>query len=424
MAMLSRKVWRMNERKTRAEDFCELCEGVDPVWVYETIQELEEAILPVNGPFSRVIGRLTELTEQGIDVAVLKRFNRRVASLLEIAEREEAELLRLTQQKVERERRKAMSTSIERYTHTLKSGIRETLKFAEKGLADYGVNVGLRCGHECTYCSSPALLRCHPAFKEIGRSPFESGFGIVDPDSPRRVAKDAARIKKRGLVQLCTTVDAWCPLAQEFDLGRRCLEALLGEPDWMVRVLTKNAAVASDFDVMEKHRARVLIGLSITGTSDRDEVLSVVEPNASTNSDRMVAMMKAHEMGLRTYGMLCPLLPGIADGPDQIEELVAFCRACGVEEIFVESVNARGPGLKNTEEALRVAGFLSEAEAVSRIRMRTNWSGYTTRLVANVQTAMRKHDMLDKLRFLLYSSSLSPEDEAEIRKDDVGVIWL
>jgi hypothetical protein len=45
-------------------------------------------------------------------------------------------------------------------------------------------------------------------------------------------------------------------------------------------------------------------------------------------------------------------------------------------------------------------------------------------LVANVQGAVRRQGMSDKLRFLLYSSSLSPEDEAEIRKDDAGVIWL
>lgn len=317
-----------------------------------------------------------------------------------------------------------MKRKLDSYTHPLKSGIRPTPEFKKKRLADYGVNVGLRCGHECTYCSSPALLRCHSAFKKIGRSPFESGYAITDPDSPQRVAADAARIRHRGMAQLCTTVDAWCPLAQEFKLGRRCLEALLGEPGWSVRVLTKNAAVASDFDLIEKNRDRVLVGLSITGTPDRDDVLSVVEPNASTNSDRTAAMTKAHELGLRTYGMLCPLLPGIANAPDQIEELVAFCDTCGVEEVFVEPVNARGPGLKNTEEALRGAGFRSEAEAVSRIRRRTNWSAYATQLVANVQAAMRRHGMLDKLRFLLYSSSLSSEDEANIRKDDAGVIWL
>lgn len=37
--------------------------------------------------------------------------------------------------------------------------------------------------------------------------------------------------------------DAWSPEAQEHDLGSRCLEAILAESAWMVRILTKNAAV-------------------------------------------------------------------------------------------------------------------------------------------------------------------------------------
>jgi hypothetical protein len=60
-------------------------------------------------------------------------------------------------------------------------------------------------------------------------NPFGFGYAIVDPDSPRRIAKDAAKICKCGLIQLCTTVDAWAPEAQERDLGRKCLEAILEE---------------------------------------------------------------------------------------------------------------------------------------------------------------------------------------------------
>ena len=70
-------------------------------------------------------------------------------------------------------------------------------------------------------------------------------------------------MKKRGLVQLCTTVDAWAPEAQDYNLGRRCLEALLAEPGWTVRILTKNAAVSKDFDLIERHRDRVMVGISL-----------------------------------------------------------------------------------------------------------------------------------------------------------------
>jgi DNA repair photolyase len=219
-------------------------------------------------------------------------------------------------------------------------------------------------------------------------------------------------------------VDAWAPEAQELDLGRKCLEAILAEPGWTVRILTKNASVVEDFDLIKKHKDRVLVGLSLTGTADKEKALGVVEPHASPLSDRTAAMKKAHKLGLRTYGMLCPLLPGIADTPDQIEDLVRFVKNCGAEEVFSEAVNARGNSLTLTEEVLRENGFGAQAEAISKIRKRTIWSAYVVGLLQNLQEAMRKHLATKKLRFLLYPSGLAKKDRRTIEKDDAGVVWL
>ena len=171
-----------------------------------------------------------------------------------------------------------MNPPLRIHRYPLAAAIHRSPEFAKKKLADLSVNVGVKCGHACTYCSSGTVLRCHRAFRELSESPFKNGYAIVDPDIPEKVAAECKRIRKRGLVQLCTTVDAWCPAAQQHDLGRRCLEALLSEPGWTVRILTKNTAVARDFDLVEKHRERVLVGLSLTGTADSDKVLAVVEP--------------------------------------------------------------------------------------------------------------------------------------------------
>jgi DNA repair photolyase len=306
----------------------------------------------------------------------------------------------------------------------MNSGIRRSPEFAKKGLADYSANIGVKCNHGCTYCSTAATNRCNKAFKELGVHPFKAGYTILDPDKPAKIAVDAARIKNRGVVQICTTVDAWEPAAQKYHLGRRSLEAVLAEPGWTVRILTKNAAVVNDFDLVEKYRDRVLVGLSLTGTEAKEEIVKAIEPNASTLTERMAALEKAHRMGLRTYGALCPLLPGIADEYDQILELVDFVRHCGAEQVFAEGVNPRGCGLILTAEALRAAGCTAEAEAVDKIRHRPQWSAYTVGLIRNLQRAMRKHRMINKLRFLVYPASLRDQALAEIKKDEQGVVWL
>ena len=167
------------------------------------------------------------------------------------------------------------------HTTTLKTGITRTPEFEKKKLASFAVNIGTKCGHDCLYCSTGALLRMHDSFKQAGENPFGHGYAIVDPTTPERVARDAKRLQDRGMVQLCTMIDAWAPEAQAHNLGRCCLEAILVEPGWTVRILTKNAAVARDFDLIEKHRDRVLVGLSLTAAPERQSAISVIEPNAS-----------------------------------------------------------------------------------------------------------------------------------------------
>ena len=306
----------------------------------------------------------------------------------------------------------------------LKTGIRRTPEFERKGLCTHAVNPGTKCSHDCAYCSSGAVLRMHPSFKLAGENPFAFGYALVDPTTPARVSRDAKALKDRGVVQLCTIVDSWAPEAQQFGLGRRCLEAILAEPGWTVRILTKNAAVARDFDLIERHKERVLVGLSLTAPPDKTAAIRSVEPNASTIAERMEVMVKAHRVGLRTYGMYCPLLPGIADSPQAIQELIGFGVSCGVEEVFVEPVNARGPGLKLTERALRDAGFSHEAETIAGIRHQPEWSAYVVRLLSNVQEALRRFNAIDKLRFLLYPSRLAVKDAEWIRNHGEGVRWL
>jgi DNA repair photolyase len=206
--------------------------------------------------------------------------------------------------------------------YRLKTGITRTPEFEKKRLASYAANVGVRCGHACLYCSTGAVLRMHESFHACAENPFGFGYAIVDHKTPERVASDAKRIQKRGLVQLCTLTDAWAPEAQERQLGRRCLQAILSQSGWTVRVLTKNISIRDDFDLIEKHRDRVSVGLSITAPLEKSDVIQILEPNASSIQDRMLAMVEAAARGLRTYAMFCPLLPAIADSPETIDRLI------------------------------------------------------------------------------------------------------
>jgi hypothetical protein len=108
----------------------------------------------------------------------------------------------------------------------------------------------------------------------------------------------------------------------------------------------------------------------------------------------------------------------------RVVSLVQFTLDCGAEEIFVEPVNARGPGLALTEQALRVSGFKAEADQIAVIRHRIGWSAYARRLLEQVQSSLADRPALSKLRFLLYPTKLTVEDELWFRQHCHGVKWL
>lgn len=306
---------------------------------------------------------------------------------------------------------------------TLKTGIQPSPEFGKKGLAQFSANVGLKCGHDCTYCSTGAMVRQHPAFKKAGEDPFGVGYTLLDSTVVGRIAHDARSKRTRGLVQVCTTTDAWSPEAQKHQMGRRILEAILSQEGWTVRILTKNAAVTSDYDLIEKYRDRVLVGISVTAGLKYSAQTSIIEPHASPLSERVRALQLAHRRGLRTYAMLCPVMPYALDS---VAELVDLAVEYGAEEFFAEAVNARGRGLINTETALRNAGYTLEAGKVSRLRQKTFWSSYSRMLLEELRTALGKYDMVGDLRYLLYASSLDADDldTARKAKDQRGIVWL
>lgn len=303
------------------------------------------------------------------------------------------------------------------------TGITRTPAFEEKRLATHAVNVGLLCGHGCTYCSTPSLIRTHGAFKKIGKTAFTDGLVVVDPNTPDRVRRDAGKLTKTDRVQLSTITDPYSHEAQDHDIGRQCLEVLFEESDCQVRILTKNAAVRKDLDLIERHKERTLFGMSLTAAPSKAAAAQVCEPYASPIPDRIKVLKEAAERGIPTYGMICPCLPSILDSANDLREVAEVLSDIRPVEVFLEPVNARGRGLIRTCDALKQASFLEEAATVNAVRRDEAWSEYVVGLVKNATTVFEDMGWVDRLRILMYGSRLSPEDRGRLEKLP-AIIWL
>ena len=301
--------------------------------------------------------------------------------------------------------------------------VRRSDEFERKGLATHGVECGFKCAHACKYCSVPANIRMHGVFKAAGKSAFEDGYAIIDTQLGDRIGSEL-KLGKDDTVIISSLSDAWDPVAQRYDTGRKVLQAVLENTQATVRILTKNAAVIRDFDLVEQYRDRVMVGLSITGLPEHDSMIQAVEPFASPVSERIRAMDLAHSNGFRCFAMFCPLLPGPASQPETLHRLFQMARDWNAEGVWLEGVNARGKALPDTEQALRDAGYSSAADAVKHVRNRRNWSSYVRELTVRAQAAARSAGLIDNLRVLNYRSSFTEEDVVAINTDATGVIWL
>lgn len=294
--------------------------------------------------------------------------------------------------------------------------------FEHKKLATHALNVGSLCGHGCKYCSTPALER-HKAdkYRAVGHtsmSAFANGYAFVDTATPQRIAASAKGLRTSDTVMLSTTTDAWSPEAQQYDLGRECLIELLKHTNSKIRVLTKNAAIMKDFDIMIPHADRIELSLSITGPRRNAHLVNILEPNASTIEERWDALRAAKAAGIKVYGMLCPCMPGVVDGVNDLQAMMEEIVALNPTSIWTEPVNARGPGLILSEDALRAAGHESEADKIHHIRRKANYAKYEMQFIKDVDFVANMLGCAHKLKILSYA------DKAAYRLATPTVIWL
>src|SRR5438270_11578049 len=130
----------------------------------------------------------------------------------------------------------------------------------------------------------------------------------------------------------------------KYRLTRGIVETL-AEHDNPFSILTKSTLILRDLDVLTEaaQRADVRANFSI-GTLD-EEVWRQSEPGTPHPRKRVEAVAKLNEAGIPTGVLVAPVLPGISDRPDQLEDVVKACVEAGAVSISPILLHLR-PGVK------------------------------------------------------------------------------
>jgi len=235
------------------------------------------------------------------------------------------------------------------------------------------------CEHGCIYCYA------RPTHEYLGFSAgldFESKI-VVKHRAPELLRKELASPKwKPDVIALSGVTDGYQPIERKLRLTRRCLE-ILAEFRNPVGIVTKNALVARDVDILAelaRHQA-VVVMISLT-TLDPD-LRTLLEPRTSPPSARLAAMRTLAEAGVPVGVMVAPVIPSVND--HEIPQLLAAAAAAGarhagkvilrlplaVAPLFEEWLGRHFPDRKekvlNQIRELR-SGQLNDARFGSRMR--------------------------------------------------------
>ena len=165
------------------------------------------------------------------------------------------------------------------------------------------------CEHGCIYCYA------RPTHEYLGLSAgldFETRI-FVKEDAPQllRAALSAPSWESKVLAVSGVT-DCYQPIERTLKLTRRCLE-VLAEFRNPVGIVTKNALVARDADILADLASDRCANVALSITTLDETLRRALEPRTSTADLKLEAMARLNAAGVPTGVMVAPVIPGLND---------------------------------------------------------------------------------------------------------------
>ena len=173
----------------------------------------------------------------------------------------------------------------------------------------HSINPYRGCEHGCIYCYA---RNSHEYWGYSAGLDFETKI-IVKKNAPQLLEKLFNSKKwEPKTIHLSGNTDCYQPGEKKYGITRQLLEICLRYKN-PVSVLTKNALVLRDLDVLEKLAKLNLVHGAISITSLNEDLRSALEPRTVTGKRRLQVVKAMHEAGVPMGVMTAPIIPGLND---------------------------------------------------------------------------------------------------------------
>ena len=171
----------------------------------------------------------------------------------------------------------------------------------------YSMNPYQGCEHGCIYCYA---RNAHEYWGYSAGLDFERKI-IVKKNAPELLRKFLMNPKWECTpISLSGNTDCYQPAEQKFRITRQLLEVCL-EFNQPVGMITKNAGMLRDKDILVKMAEKKLISILVSITSLDEDLRRTMEPRTTTAKQRLRLIKELSDSGVRMGVMLGPMIPGL-----------------------------------------------------------------------------------------------------------------
>ena len=173
------------------------------------------------------------------------------------------------------------------------------------------------CEHGCIYC----YARPSHAFRNLSPGiDFETRI-FVKPNAAELLR---AELSKPGYkcseIMIGVNTDAYQPIEREWKITRSIIE-VCSEFNQPIGLITKNATIERDIDLLAPMAAKRLAAVTISCNNLDHEIARRLEPRCAAPGRRLEVMRRLSDAGIPVCCLVAPVIPFIND--DQIESVLA-----------------------------------------------------------------------------------------------------
>ncbi|MCX8112174.1 MAG: PA0069 family radical SAM protein [Bacteroidia bacterium] len=184
----------------------------------------------------------------------------------------------------------------------------------------YSMNPYAGCEHGCIYCYA---RNSHEYWGFSAGIDFETRI-LVKENAPQLLRQQLSHPSWRPHpIMLAGNTDCYQPIERKLELTRRLLEVLL-EFRHPVSIITKNALILRDLDLLSELSRYNLVHVYITVTTLREDIRRLLEPRTAAGGRRIETIRRLREAGIPTGVMVAPIIPGLTDS-----EILPILKAAG-----------------------------------------------------------------------------------------------